>query len=373
MLTSITPLAIDAYLPSFSQMADSFYTSIDEIEITLGIYLIGFALGQLLGGPLSDRYGRKPFIYGGLVIYIIFSISIAFAESIQMLWIFRFFQAVGGGFAVVNTNAIVRDIFKGREGARVFSLIAMIMMVAPMFAPAIGTVILKVWNWSAIFIFLGIYASLLLYFISILPETSKKIRERSLFSNYIRIVKDSRALLIILSNSFAISGMFVFITKASFIYIEYFQSGYDYFILYFGLNVVGVMGISRLNLTLLKNYSQIKLFKFGLYFQFVIGLLLYFVGSNNGVEVVVPLIVLYIGALGFVFGNAISLVLEDFGDISATANALNGVVGFIIAGVIGVFISSFHDGTLSPIFLTITLTSLVSIIFLTIFSFKKSL
>jgi DHA1 family bicyclomycin/chloramphenicol resistance-like MFS transporter len=111
MLTSITPLAIDVYLPSFKQIANQFYTSIDQIEITLSIYLLGFALGQLLGGTLSDRYGRKIFIFGGLSVYILCSIFISLASTVEQLWVFRFFQAIGGGFAVVNTSAIVRDVY----------------------------------------------------------------------------------------------------------------------------------------------------------------------------------------------------------------------------------------------------------------------
>ncbi|GGD49657.1 hypothetical protein GCM10012288_24650 [Malaciobacter pacificus] len=141
MLTSITPLAIDVYLPSFIQMSEYFYTSIDQIEITLSIYLLGFALGQLIGGPLSDRYGRKIFIFSGLVVYIIFSFLISLSSSVEQLWVFRFFQALGGGFAVVNTSAIVRDIYHGREGAKVFSVISMIMMIAPMIVPIIGGLI----------------------------------------------------------------------------------------------------------------------------------------------------------------------------------------------------------------------------------------
>ena len=156
MLTSITPLAIDVYLPSFVQIAEYFYTSTDEIEITLSIFLLGFGLGQLFGGPLSDKYGRKIFIFIGLSIYIIFSFMITLSDNIYELWLFRFFQALGGGFAVVNTNAIVRDIYSGKEGAKIFSIISMIMMIAPMLAPMIGATILHFFNWKYIFIFLSI-------------------------------------------------------------------------------------------------------------------------------------------------------------------------------------------------------------------------
>jgi len=165
LLTSITPLAIDMYLPSFTQIAQHFHTSIDNIEITLSIFLLGYSIGQLFGGPLSDRYGRKYFIYIGLGIYIIFSLMISLATSIEQFLIFRFIQAIGGGLAVINTNSIVRDIYHGNEGAKIFSTISMIMMIAPMIAPAIGTVILNTLGWKYIFGFLSVYAFCILYFV----------------------------------------------------------------------------------------------------------------------------------------------------------------------------------------------------------------
>ncbi len=126
MLTSIAPLAVDTYLPSFLQISQSFSTSIANIEQTLSVYLLGLAIGQLFGGPLSDKYGRKRFIFVGIFIYILFSILISFSTSIEQMLIFRFFQAIGGGFAIVNTNAIVRDIYHGNKAAKVFSIISCI-------------------------------------------------------------------------------------------------------------------------------------------------------------------------------------------------------------------------------------------------------
>lgn len=370
MLTSITPLAIDAYLPSFTEIADYFYTSIDEIEITLSIYLIGFALGQLIGGPLSDRYGRKIFISIGVVIYIVFSFMISLAGSVEELWLFRFFQALGGGFAVVNTNAIVRDIYSGKEGAKVFSIISMIMMIAPMLAPIIGATILKYFSWKYIFIFLSTYAILLFYFIRKLPETSSKIRDKHLFTNYKTILLNKKAILLMLGSGFAISGMFIFITKSSFIYVEYFEVDRTNFSFLFSLNVLTLIIFSKLNITLLKNYSPLKLFSIGIAIQFTSAILLLIFTPLHTVISIAIYLMFYIGSLGFVFANAISLLLEDFIELSASANALNGVVGFIISGFVGFLASLFHNNSLEPIFILMTLTSLSSLI--TLFIISKS-
>ncbi len=361
MLTAISPLAIDVYLPSFTQIANQFYTSIDQIEITLSIYLLGFALGQLLGGPLSDRYGRKMFIFAGLGVYILFSLAISFATSVEQLWIFRFFQALGGGFAVVNTSAIVRDVYHGKEGAKIFSIISMIMMIAPMIAPVIGVGILYFFSWQYVFIFLAIYASILLYFINKLPETSPKIKESGLFSNYKVIFKNPNAMLLIFANGFGFSGLFIFITKASFIYMEYFKVDTFYFSLFFSLNVASLMLFSKLNIKLLEKYSSMRLFISGMILQLLTAIILFGFSSSAVLSVVVIGFILYIGSLGFVFGNAISLLLEHFEKMSATAVALNGVIGFIISALVGFMASYFHDGTLTPIFLLMMSTSFLSL------------
>jgi len=360
MLSSITPLAIDVYLPAFTNIAKYFYTSIDEVEITLSIYLLGFSMGQLIGGPLSDRYGRKLFIFLGLLIYVVFSFLISQASNIEEVWIFRFFQAIGGGFAVVNTNAIIRDIYHGKEAARVFSIISMIMMIAPMIAPAIGATILNFYSWEFIFIFLSIYAFCVIYFINKLPETSPKTKEKNVLVNYKRVFSNNNAILLILSGGFGFSGMFIFITKSSFIYMNYFSVEAKYFTVLFGLNVLTLILFSRLNIYFLKKYSTFSLLLFGISLQLLSAFLLLIFIDYHTLVSVVCLIMIYVGALGFIFANAISLVLEDFGDISATTNSLYGVIGFIIASFVGFLSSYFHNESLNPIFIMMSLTSFIS-------------
>lgn len=364
MLTSISPLAIDVYLPSFTQISDFFYTSIDQIEITLSIYLIGFALGQLIGGPLSDRYGRKVFIFSGLSIYILFSFMISIAVSVEQLWIFRFFQAIGGGFAVVNTSAIVRDLFHGKEGAKVFSMISMVMMVAPMIAPVIGATILHFFSWQYIFLFLSLYTILLLYFVMKLPETSPKIKNKSMFRNYIIILKNKNAVLLMLSGGFGISALFIFITKASFIYMEYYKLESIYFSLLFGLNAFGILITTKFNIMLLEKHSPLQLFLFAIISQIIIAIGLYFLAPLDILPIMIVGFVLYISTLGFVFANVMSLLLEDFKTISATATALNGVVGFGISAIVGFIASLFHDGGLDNIFYLMISTAFISLVLL---------
>ena len=220
-LTAISPLAIDAYLPAILSISNDFTVAISKVEVTLSIYLIGLSIGQLVGGPLSDRYGRKIMIDIGLILYIIFSVAIANAQSVEQMWIFRFFQALGGGFAIVNMGAIVRDNFEGRKSAQVLSFVAMIMMVAPMIAPTIGALILTFFSWEYIFYFLSIYAALVFFWIQKLPETSPKTKNQNVLGDYWLIVSNKIALFLAFTSAFGMSGMFVFITKSFRIWIGF--------------------------------------------------------------------------------------------------------------------------------------------------------
>lgn len=371
MLTAASPLAIDVYLPAFTQISQFYEISIDKIEVTLSIYLLGFALGQLLGGPLSDRYGRKILIYVGLFLYIIFSFLISFSATIEEFWVFRLFQAFGGGLAVVNSSAIVRDLYSGKEGAKIFSLISIVMMIAPLLAPVLGSLILSISSWQVIFVFLAFYSLLVLFLIKNFPETSPKIKQKSLFSNYVIIVKNSNALLLIFANGFAISGLFIFLTKANFIYMEYFKQDLFYFTIFFSINVASLMLFSRYNIKLLEKHSTFSLFIKGIVFQLFIAVLLFSFSSYAILPVVVIGFMLYIGSLGFIFGNAASLLLEHFSTMSATAVALNGVIGFMISALIGFLSSYFHDGTLVPIFTLMIGTSFISLLILSILMKRK--
>ena len=165
VLSSVAPMGIDTYIPSIPDIAKSFDVSIHKIELSLSIFLIGFSVGQVFGGPISDRYGRKMSSVFGLLGYALFSFIIIFSSNIYELWVYRFFEAFFGGIVVVNAAAAVRDRFHGAEAAKVFSLIGMVRSLAPLLAPAIGAFIIHFFTWEAIFIFLTLYALIVAFFV----------------------------------------------------------------------------------------------------------------------------------------------------------------------------------------------------------------
>lgn len=248
MLTAVAPFAIDMYLPAMQEMAKDLSVPIHYIEISISTFLIGFALGQLIGGPLSDRMGRKPIIALGLILFSITSLMLTQTESINQLLLLRALQAIGGGMATVNASAIIRDLFAGDDMAKVLSMVAIVMMSAPLIAPMLGAFVVEFWDWQAIFLGLSVY-SLLVMFLLLwrLPETNDQskrneqeahseieINRPTLWQSYKRVLTHRQAMGYIIAISFAFSGMFVFITSSAFTYLEYFSVSVQLFPFLFG-------------------------------------------------------------------------------------------------------------------------------------------
>ncbi|MBK7979378.1 MAG: MFS transporter [Ignavibacteriae bacterium] len=174
-LTAMSPFATDTYLSAMPSMANYFGVKINLVELTLTLYFLGFATGNFFGGPLSDSFGRKKIALLGVILYGISAALISISSRIEYLWIFRFTQAFGGGFASVTSMVFVRDWFEGRQVAKMATIIGMIMMLAPLFAPVIGGALLLLFNWQAIFHFMMSYAILLFtIFYFLMPESRDK-------------------------------------------------------------------------------------------------------------------------------------------------------------------------------------------------------
>ncbi len=349
-LAAITPLAIDMYLPALTGMAGQFSTPISTVQFSLSLYFFGMALGQLIGGPISDAYGRRPIISIGLIVFALSSFAIVFSTSIESFLFFRALQSIGGGFTTVNVSATVRDHFSGKEGARILSLIASVMLMAPLVAPMFGSFVLSFSAWESIFIFLGLYAlgALVLYRTNFKGRKEEKTRITPL-KNYAHILSHPQALLFIIAQILCTSGMYTFITTSSFIYMEHFKISSFAFSLCFGANVLMMIFFGRLNAHWVKTKEPFVLLRFGMIAQSFLGLCLFALHEKGSFYLLFPLIGLYIGSLGFIFSNAVSIVLEFFPTMSASANAIIGVLQYSVGALMGFIASSLHDGTLFPI------------------------
>jgi MFS transporter, DHA1 family, multidrug resistance protein len=174
LLTAAGPLSVDMYLPSLPDIGRELAARPAQVQLTISFYLVGFALGQIVYGPISDRHGRKPILLAALALFSIAGLACAFASSIEVLIIARFLQAFGGSGAVVLARAIVRDLYSDARAGREFSLMGAIMAVAPTIAPLIGSVLQAAFSWHAIFVTLFALGSVAAVVVGgLLPETLK--------------------------------------------------------------------------------------------------------------------------------------------------------------------------------------------------------
>lgn len=352
-LTAMAPLAIDAYLPAMPQMADFFAVSIHDIELSLSLFLAGFAIGQIIGGPFSDHFGRRAATGIGISLFCLGTLGIILSPSIGWLWGFRIIEAIGGGLAVVNSAAIIRDFSKGQESARHLSNMAIIMMLAPLLAPVIGMLLLHISGWRLVFDFLLLYGLLIgatLFFK--LPETRIKTEDRpNAFKRYWMVLSNRYAIGFLFSQCFALGGMFAFITGSPSVYMGFFGVSETVYPFLFGTNVVAMMLFNRLNVRLLKQYQPRVILSVGQAGQVITAsLLLAYVSlsSTPSLYIVTPLIIIFIGIMGLIVSNATSSTVEFFPTNSATATALLGAAGFTTGAIAGAIVGILGDGTAFP-------------------------
>lgn len=357
--TALAPFAIDAYLPAIGVLAENINASIHHTELSISMFLFGFAIGQLCFGPLSDRVGRKPVLLRGLVVFMLASLMITTVDSLPSLLVWRFIQALGGGACVVNSAAIVRDCFSGREAAKVMSTMAMIMMLAPLVAPAVGSLLLHIAGWWLIFVFLAAYAGFLLWLLGTrLPETRDTnlpaASPRQVVRNYISVLRHKEGMGYICAVAASFAGLFAFVTASPFLYLDYFSLSPSVYPVVFGVNVVVIALSNRVNIHLLRKRSPQQNLRLGLTIQLIAALGLVIATALNlaSLYVVVPLVMLFTGMIGLITPNAISALLDHFGHISATATALLGGIQFSCGAIAGVLVGLFQVEHLWPMVLT---------------------
>lgn len=363
--TALAPFAIDAYLPAMGVLAASIGASIHHTELSISVFMAGFAIGQLLFGPVSDRLGRKPVLLSGLVVFLLASLMLATVGTLTELLAWRFVQALGGGACVVNSAAIVRDCFSGKQAASVISTMAMIMMLAPLVAPLFGSALLYLSGWRVIFVFLAGYAAFLLWLMSTqLPETRDPNQSVASFPqvlrNYVSVVRHREGLGYIFAVSASFGGLFAFVTASPFVYMEHFGLSPAVYPFVLGANVIFIALSNRLNIHLLKSRTPLQNLYLGLAIQLVAAgsLVTTVLTGMASLPMVVALVMLYSGMIGLISPNAMALLLDHFGHMSATATALMGAAKFGSAALAGVMVGAFEIESLWPMVLTMLVASL---------------
>ena len=360
ILSSVAPMGVDTYLPSIPEIAKYFDVNIHKVELSLSIFLIGFAIGQIFGGPISDRYGRRVGSIVGLLGYALFSFLIIFSSSIYELWIYRFLEAFFGGITVVNATAAVRDRFSGQEAAKVFSLIGMVRSLAPLLAPVFGAAIIHFFPWEGIFVFLTIYALIVAFFIyKDLPE-SFTYTKQNIIESYKLVLTHKKAMKAMLVLAISFGAFFIIIAKTSYIYIEYFGIKTDYFPLFFGINFIILIAMINVNVKLLKTYEAKNIAKYATLIQFCVGIIFLLIHKDMNLILTVIIIASYMSMMAFIFGNCMSLAIEHFSKNAGVASGVIGVLQFGLGAIISSIALNFDNNGFFVIAFSITFLSIIS-------------
>jgi DHA1 family bicyclomycin/chloramphenicol resistance-like MFS transporter len=347
LLTSIGPLSIDMYLPAFPSIAKNLHTSVSNVMLSLSSFFVGISIGQLLYGPLLERYGRKTPLYFGLGLYTISAIACAFAMSVETLIIFRFFQALGGCVGMVASRAMVRDLFDVKDNAKVFSTLMLVVAVSPIIAPTLGGYITTYLGWRYIFIMLIIvilFIILGIYFL--LPESKKpdpnfSLKPASILKGFATIVKEPQFAIYTFTGAVAYAGLYSYISGSSFVFIQVFGVTEQHFGWIFALVAGGLITASQFNTRLLKRFSSEQIIKGELTIQGIVGIILVSTSIFGWSELysTIVLVMLFLCCQGFLFPNASALSMAPFANNAGNASALMGFIQMSVGALMSAVVS----------------------------------
>jgi DHA1 family bicyclomycin/chloramphenicol resistance-like MFS transporter len=355
-LTAIGPLSIDMYLPAFPALQAELGASAGAVQATLAVFFAGLAVGQPLYGPLSDRYGRRAPLLAGIALFAAGSIAAALAPGIVTLTLARIAQALGGCAGMVIARAVVADLFDERGIARVLSLLVLVMGLAPILAPLAGGQLLVLVGWRSIFWFLAAFALACLVAVALgLRETHPPERRSegglgAAIRAYTRLLANLRFVAFALAGALSMAGLFAYITGSPFVFIQLYGVSPQHFGYLFGLNAIGIIGASQVNVRLLRRYAGQSILAVATVVNLAAGLALLAVvlAEAGGLPgLMVPLFAV-IASLGFIIANSVAAAMAQVSANRGAASALIGLFQFAIAALVSTAVGSFQDGSALP-------------------------
>ncbi|MFG1712920.1 multidrug effflux MFS transporter [Micromonospora sp. NPDC049203] len=366
-LTAVGPLSLDMYLPAFPAMTRDLGADQAGIQLSLTTYLIGLAFGQLVTGPLSDRWGRRLPVLVGLVAYTVLTLACAAAPNAPLLAVARFAQGMAGGMGVVVARAVVRDLYAGRAAAKYFSRLILVFGVAPVAAPGAGSLVLRFGSWRAVFLVLAVIGAMLAVAAALrLPETLPA--ERRSTGGLGGTLRTMRSLLAdrvylgyALTQGFAFAGLFAYISGSSFVFQDVFGVSMMVYSVIFGVNALALVALGQANARLLDRFSPRRL----LVTMLVVGLVAaagVLTGALAGSLVVtaVPLFV-FVGSIGMVMPNSTALALDAHARHAGTAAALMGGIQSVVGALAAPLVGLGGEGSALPMAVVLAGGSLLSL------------
>ncbi len=371
-LSAIGPFSIDMYLPGFTAIAADLHTTTAYISLSLSSFFIGISLGQLLYGPLLDRYGRKKPLYFGLSVYIAASIGCALCKSADALIAIRLLQALGGCAGMVAARAMVRDIFPVEENAKIFSLLMLVIAVSPIVAPTTGGYVTALFGWQSIFIILASIGAVTLaavYFT--LPESRKADPTVSLLpapivKSFLEIVKVPQFYTYALTGSIAAAGLYAYIAGSPHVFMELYHVTGQQFGWIFAIIAGGLILSSQVNTFVLRKYSSEQIIWVALICQGVAGCLLFIGHAFHflGLFSTIFLIFIFLSCQGFTFPNSSALSMAPFTKNAGRASALMGAIQLGVGAFTSALVSFLHNETALPMSGVMAACALLSFIVL---------
>lgn len=366
----LMPLSIDMYLPALPNIAEQFEVSAGSVQMTLSVYILGFAIGQLFYGPMADSFGRKPVVLGGTLVFAVAAAACALSQSIDQLIALRFLHGLAAAGASVVINALMRDIYPKEEFSRMMSFVMLITTIAPLVAPMVGGAVMVWFSWHVIFWILAVAAllvsAMIIFFIreTLAPEMRQPFHFRTTLANFASLFRHKRVLSYMLASGFSFAGMFSFLSAGPFVYIELNHVAPQHFGYYFALNIVFLFIMTIINGRFVRRVGALNMFRFGLYIQFTMAIwLVISCAFDFGFWAIVVGVAVFVGCVSMVSSNAMAVILDEFPHMAGTASSLAGTFRFGIGALTGALLALASFTTAWPMIAAIAICSTCSLLF----------
>ncbi|CAA9201997.1 multidrug effflux MFS transporter [Flavobacterium collinsii] len=373
-LTALGPFSIDMYLPGFSGIAKDLHTSVAKVSMSLSSYFIGISAGQLLYGPLLDRFGRKKPLFIGLMIYILASLGCIYVTDIDSFILLRFVQAIGSCAATVASVAMVRDLFPVKDIPKVFSLLMLVVGLSPMLAPTIGGYVTEDYGWHTVFFILMCMGIAILIASQIglpdtyKPDTSISLKPKPIITNFLKVLKEPQFYTYAFTGAIAFSGLFSYVAASPIVFMDIYNVDAKTYGWIFAFMSVSFIGSSQLNSALLKKYSSEQMIFGALISQSVISIIFLILALNDllGLYETIGMLFLFLACLGISNPNTAGLTLAPFAKNTGSASALMGAIQLGLGALASFAVGIFVKNSVAPMVAIMTTTTITAFIVLNI-------